>query len=145
MAKPKKDSGFSLDALNEWLMRNLVGQESRDLVKQAKKVEAPMSQTGNMVNQFGSLGMAPKAQQLLAQTGLLGEAAAKSNIADMVGIKDAYKYLQTGNPSNAVWAALSVLPMGAGGLGKKTKNAAEMGGAKAFNSTVSLLRLLFGG
>jgi len=145
MAKmPKKDSGFSVEAINEWLMNNLIGKESLDLVNQAKNVEAKRGLQGNMVQQFGSVGMGPEAQKLLQQAGLVGKAGMYSNVADLFGVKDAYKFLESGNPSNAAWAALSVLPVGAKGLGKATKNAAVKGGAKAFNETVAMLRLLFG-
>ena len=135
--KPKKDSGLSVDELNKFLVKTLLGSESEALLKQAGSVEAPRGRQGNMVNQFGSLGMTPETQKLVAKMGLGGKAAAYSNVADLFGVKDAYKFLESGNPSNAAWAALSVAPFSAPkGAGKKV--------AKQVNALASYLLGLFG-
>lgn len=148
MAKmPKKDSGFSVESLNEWLLKNLIGQESRDLASQAKNTEAKRGLQGNMVQQFGSAGIGPEAQKLLEQAGLMAKAGLYSNISDWFGVKDAYKFLETGNPSNAAWAATS-LPIFGGGatkkLGKKTVAAAKRGAGKSIAEARALINLLFG-
>lgn len=139
MAKPKKKSGFSLEDINKFLVDNLVGKESVDLFNKAKQVEAPRGLQGNMAQQFGALGFNPEVKKLLAQVGLLGKAAASTNVADLLGVKDAYKMNENRSPSSGLWAALSVAPLGTKGVGKVAKKS-----VKQVNLLASYLRNLFG-
>lgn len=138
MAKPKKKSGFSLEDINKFLVDNLVGKESVDLFNKAKQVEAPRGSQGNMPQQFGAMGFNPEVQKLLAQIGLLGKAAASTNVADLLGVKDAYKMNENRSPSSGLLAGLSVAPLGMKGVGKAAKKS-----VKQVNLLASYLRNLF--
>lgn len=139
MAKPKKKSGFSLEDINKFLVDNLVGSESLGLVKKAKDYVSPMGGgSGNMVQQFGSLNMAAPARTALGKAGLLGEAALKSNIADLFGIKDLSKFLETSNPADAAYATMNFIPLGLGAAGKAVKKS-----AKETSAIVNLLASYF--
>lgn len=141
MAKPKKKSGFSLEDINKFLVDNLVGSESLGLAKKAKDYVSPMGGSGNMVQQFGSLNMAAPARTALGKAGLLGEAAAKSNIADLFGIKDLYKFLEAGKPADAAYATMNFIPLGLGAAGKAVKKSAKETAAIA-NLLASYFRTL---
>lgn len=118
--KPKLPKrGFTADDLNRFLF----GQESIDLFRQARDLETPRPAGSGLAQQFGSAGMTPLARKFLGQIALSGEAAAKSNIADLFGIKDAYLAQENQSPVNALWAALSVAPLsGAGKVGKTARS-----------------------
>jgi len=138
MAKmPKKDSGLSLDELNKFLVKTLLGSESEALLNQAKNVDAPRGRGGNMVEQFSTMGFTPEVQKLISQVGLGGKAAAYSNLADWFGVKDAYKALENKSPSNVGWSALSVAPF-------TTPKGAAKKVAKQANVLASYLLGLFG-
>lgn len=136
MAKPKKESGFSLEDINKFLVDSLIGKESVDLFNKAKQVEKPSGMQGGMTQQFGALGFNPEVQKLLAQIGLLGKAAASTNVADLLGVKDAYKMNENRSPSSGLLAGLSVAPLGIPkGFAKKS--------VKQVNLLASYLRNLF--
>lgn len=138
MAKPKKS--FSPADINEFLLNTLLGNEARTLTRQAKNVQPPQGRQGTVAQQFGSFGMGPEAQKILAQLGLLGKAAASTNVADFFGVKDAYKALDNKNPTNAAWSALAVAPIAMPkALGKGFKKS-----VKEVNLLASYLRNLFG-
>lgn len=137
MAKPKKS--FSPSDINEFLLNTLLGNEARTLTRQAKNVQPPQSGQGTVAQQFGSLGLGSETQKILAQLGLLGKAAASTNIADFFGMKDAYKALENKSPANAAWSALAVAPIAMPkALGKGFKKS-----AKEINLLASYLRNLF--
>jgi hypothetical protein len=126
MAKrqPKsKKQGFSLDDI----AKLLVGEESEKLFKEIPKVEAPMGGVqGGVAQQFGAAGLGPQARKLLQQMSLAGEGVARSNVADLFGVKDAYLAEKNQSPVNALWALLSVSPLGtAGKFGKTLKSIAS--------------------
>jgi hypothetical protein len=102
-----------------------------------------------MANQFGAAGMNDYARKLLAQLGLAGQAVAKSNVADFVGVKDAAKFSEKGKPEDALMAMLSVAPLGLGKAGKRLKKTgaagAKIAGGMVPNDIKNLLRILSGG
>jgi hypothetical protein len=150
MVKPKKKAaGISRDDLTKFLLNNLVGAESLNLSKQASELDTPRNTQGGMANQFGAAGMNDYARKLLGQLGLVGEAAAKSNVADFFGVKDVAKFSNKGKPVDALGAILGFAPMGAGKLGKRLKKTGATGakvvGGILPNDIKNLLRILSGG
>jgi hypothetical protein len=150
MVKPKKKAaGISRDDLTKFLLNNLVGAESLALGKQAADLDTPRNTQGSMANQFGAAGINDYARKLLAQLGLAGQAVAKSNVADFVGVKDAAKFSEKGKPEDALMAMLSVAPMGLGKVGKRLKKTgatgAKIAGGMVPNDIKNLLRILSGG
>jgi hypothetical protein len=80
---------------------------------------------------------------------LAGQAVAKSNVADFVGVKDAAKFSEKGKPEDALMAMLSVAPIGLGKVGKRLKKTgatgAKIAGGMVPNDIKNLLRILSGG
>jgi hypothetical protein len=150
MVKPKKKAaGISRDDLTKFLLNNLVGAESLALGKQAADLDTPRNTQGGMANQFGAAGINDYARKLLAQLGLAGQAVAKSNVADFVGVKDAAKFSEKGKPEDALMAILGIAPMGLGKVGKRLKKTGATGakvvGGILPNDIKNLLRILSGG
>jgi hypothetical protein len=86
-----------------------------DLFRQIPEVEAPRGLQGNMVQQYGSFGLTPEDRKLLKQASMAGEGVLRSNVSDFIGTKDAFLAGQNKSPVNALWAALSALPVAKGG------------------------------
>lgn len=150
MVKPKKKAaGISRDDLTKFLLNNLVGAESLALSKQASELDTPRNTQGGMANQFGAAGMNDYARKLLGQLGLVGEVAAKSNVADFFGIKDVAKFSEKGKPVDALGAILGFAPMGSGKVAKRLKKTGATGakvvGGILPNDIKNLLRILSGG
>ena len=150
MVKPKKKAaGISRDDLTKFLLNNLVGAESLNLSKQASELDTPRNTRGGMANQFGAAGVNDYARKLLGQLGLVGEAAAKSNVADFFGIKDVAKFSEKGKPFDALGAILGFAPMGSGKVAKRLKKTGATGakvvGGILPNDIKNLLRILSGG
>jgi hypothetical protein len=128
VVKPKKKAaGISRDDLTKFLLNNLVGAESLALGKQASEMDVPRTTQGGMANQFGAAGLNDYTRKLLGQLGLVGEAAAKSNVADFFGVKDVAKFSEKGKPEDALMAMLSVAPLGLGKAGKRLKKTGATG------------------
>lgn len=128
MAKPKKKAaGISKDDLTKFLLNNLLGSESLALGKQAAEMDTPRNTQGGMANQFGAAGLNDYTRKLLGQLGLAGQAIAKSNVADYLGIKDVAKFSDKGKPEDALMAILGVAPMGTGKVGKRLKKTGAVG------------------
>lgn len=147
MAKPKKKAaGISKDDLTKFLLNNLLGSESLALGKQAADLDTPRNTQGSMANQFGAAGINDYTRKLLAQLGLAGQAVAKSNVADYVGVKDAAKFSDTGKPEDALMAMLSVAPLGLGKAGKRLKKTgaagAKIAGGMVPNDVKNLWKLI---
>ena len=122
--RPKsKKQGFSA----EDLAKILLGSESMEYFRQIPEVESPRGGLqGNMAQQFGGAGLTADAKKLLAQFALAGRGVATSNVADVLGIKDAYLAEEKQSPINALWAAMTVAPISFGGkIGKTLRSVAR--------------------
>lgn len=147
MAKPnKKAAGISKDDLTKFLLNNLLGSESLALGKQAADLDVPRETQGNMANQFGAAGLNDYTRKLLGQLGLAGQAIAKSNVADYLGIKDVAKFSEKGKPEDALMAILGVAPMGTGKVAKRLKKTgaagAKIAGGMVPNDIKNFLKLI---
>ena len=147
MAKPnKKAAGISKDDLTKFLLNNLLGSESLALGKQAADLDTPRNTQGSMANQFGAAGLNDYTRKLLGQLGLAGQAVAKSNVADYLGIKDVAKFSDKGKPEDALMAMLSVAPLGLGKAGKRLKKTgatgAKIAGGMVPNDIKNLWKLI---
>lgn len=119
--KPKKSpQGFSAEDLTKFLL----GDESLDLLRKAKNLEAQnVVGQGTMAQQFGVASIPPQARRLMGQIALGSEGVLKSNVADVLGARDAFLALDKQSPTNALYALASVLPLGgAGKMAKMSKN-----------------------
>jgi hypothetical protein len=147
MAKPKKKAtGISKDDLTKFLLNNLLGSESLALGKQAAELDTPRNTQGGMANQFGAAGLNDYTRKLLGQLGLAGEAVAKSNVSDILGFKDAFKYSEKGKPEDALNAILGIAPIGLGKAGKRLKKTgatgAKIAGGMVPNDIKNLWKLI---